>query len=62
MKQCGCGQVYSIAQFLALGLPSNGVGETRDTDYDGTPLLQIWRNCTCGSTLMLEVPVMGEAA
>lgn len=43
-KVCGCcGKAYTRPEFLALALPSNGVGEAMGL---------VWRNCSCGSTLV----------
>ena len=44
VKVCSCcGLTYSRPEFLALALPSNGVGESMGMQ---------WRNCSCRSTLV----------
>ena len=44
VKECHCcGATYDRAAFLALALPSNGIGQAMGL---------IWRNCSCGSTLV----------
>lgn len=44
VKVCGCcRKSYDRAAFLALALPSNGIGESMG---------MTWRNCSCDSTLV----------
>lgn len=46
LKICKCcRKVYTREEFLALALPSNGIGSMGGL---------LWRNCACRSTLGLE--------
>ena len=49
---CACGRVYSRTEYLALERPVTcPSGETMS--HDGRR--QTWRDCTCGSTHLVEV-------
>ncbi len=56
-KKCACcGRVYQTAeQFLeqTQGIKS-GKSSLKQTDDDGLVLVEVFRNCVCGSTLMDE--------
>ncbi len=56
---CGCGCTYSAREFLALPVPPTMAPETLGVlimgyDDGGPDDVQLWRNCSCGST-MVEV-------
>lgn len=45
-----CGTVHTAKAFHALPLPGNGKGETVTGG-----MKMLWRNCTCGSTLAVNL-------
>lgn len=49
-----CGRTYeNLAQFLALTVPAGGrSGLKSGRDDDDKPIVELFRNCVCGSTLM----------
>jgi hypothetical protein len=55
-KHCGnCGRVYeSVEQFIdeSRALRANVTGLKQGYDDDDVALVELYRNCTCGSTLM----------
>lgn len=55
-KRCrNCGRTYaSSAEFIAATRPvtANQSGLKATQDEDGTVILELFRNCVCGSTLM----------
>lgn len=58
-KRCTtCGKRYSREAWAAL--PS--IGSKPDTDDNGKPISLEFRNCSCGSTLTVEVPAKPEPA
>ncbi len=57
IKKCGCGRVYSRDIFLALPIASSECcpsGTQEDVDDNGKPVLLVFRNCWCGSTIAIE--------
>jgi len=59
MKVCTCcHRSYSLPQYFDLQPPrSSGKGET----IDGT-FLQVWRDCPCGNTMMIEKDLSVEGS
>jgi hypothetical protein len=57
-KQCNyCGLKYQTAGLFLLSTQSAGSGGTglkQGLCDDGSPIIELFRNCTCGSTLMVE--------
>lgn len=55
-KRCACcAREYATAtEFIAatLALPSDCRGLKLSQDDDGNPIVELFRNCDCGSTLM----------
>jgi len=55
-KRCGnCGKVYDsvadyVAQTASIATDKSGLKQSRDDD--GQTIIELFRNCTCGSTLM----------
>lgn len=49
-----CGRTYeNLAQFLALTIPAGGRSGLKSAlDDDDKPVVELFRNCVCGSTLM----------
>lgn len=49
-----CGRTYeNLAQFLELTVPIGGRSGLKSAlDDDDTPVVELFRNCVCGSTLM----------
>ncbi len=54
-KMCACcGRVYrSLEEYLALTSPvTRGTGLKESVDDDDRPMVEVYRNCACGSTAM----------
>lgn len=54
-KQCSCGKVYKdLDEFLAgtTQVPKGSVGLIQSSDDAESPVANLIRNCSCGSTLM----------
>ena len=55
-KRCGtCGKVFHdvadyVTQTASVAADKSGLKQSRDDD--GQPIVELFRNCTCGSTLM----------
>lgn len=55
-KRCGtCGKVFQdvadyVTQTASIAADKSGLKQSRDDD--GQPIVELFRNCTCGSTLM----------
>lgn len=58
-KQCSCGRCFTAAQWAALPKLKPWPNMTHD---DGTPYTLESANCSCGSTMAVEVPAHAEAA
>lgn len=50
-KSCACGKCYTYAEWQQLEL----VSPRWDVGGDGVDVFEV-RNCTCGSTITIEVP------
>lgn len=55
-KRCGnCGKLYrDVADYVlqTAGIQADKSGFKQSYDDDGNPIIELFRNCTCGSTLM----------
>ena len=52
IKQCSCGRKYDLFSFLSLPIPGNGKSISY-IEYEGELCIDIWRNCSCGSTIAI---------
>ena len=56
-KKCICGKIYAnLQQFLSQTKETSATGNLLGPDdYEGTTAIELWRNCACGSTIMVVI-------
>lgn len=56
-KKCDCGKTYAnLQEFLSQTEEATASGSLLEPgDYEGTTAIDLLRNCTCGSTIMVAI-------